>query len=233
MTASSPWIDGMIETRKSMVRPFTRSRKRPSWGTRFSAMSSSDMTLMPAEDRVVVALVEGLERRVEHAVDPVLGQHLAVLRLDVDVGGAPVDGAQDQRVHEPHDRALAGQRRVVDRRSVSSSRHELEAQRLARLLEQQLAAAVALQQRPRRAPARSHHGVDRPPEQELELVDPRLVVEPAEGEHEARRPRAARARSRSAPAARAGPRPQRAGRRGGSRAARVGRSSVRFTSAMR
>ncbi len=44
MTASSPWTDGMIETRKSMVRPLTRRRKRPSWGTRFSAMSSSDMT---------------------------------------------------------------------------------------------------------------------------------------------------------------------------------------------
>ena len=46
MTASSPWIEGMIETRKSIVRPFTLKRKRPSWGTRFSAMSSSDMTLM-------------------------------------------------------------------------------------------------------------------------------------------------------------------------------------------
>ena len=46
MTASSPWIDGMTETRKSMVRPLTRSRKRPSWGMRFSAMSSSDMTLI-------------------------------------------------------------------------------------------------------------------------------------------------------------------------------------------
>ena len=45
MTASSPWIEGMIETRKSIVRPRTRSRKRPSCGTRFSAMSSSDMTL--------------------------------------------------------------------------------------------------------------------------------------------------------------------------------------------
>ena len=45
MTASSPCIDGMIETRKSIVRPLTRRRKRPSWGTRFSAMSSSDITL--------------------------------------------------------------------------------------------------------------------------------------------------------------------------------------------
>jgi hypothetical protein len=45
MTTSSPWMDGITETRKSMVRPLRRSRKRPSWGTRFSAMSSSDMTL--------------------------------------------------------------------------------------------------------------------------------------------------------------------------------------------
>ena len=36
----------MIETRKSIVRPLTRILKRPSCGTRFSAMSSSDMTLM-------------------------------------------------------------------------------------------------------------------------------------------------------------------------------------------
>ncbi len=46
MTQSSPCTEGMIETRKSIVRPFRRSLKRPSWGTRFSAMSSSDMTLM-------------------------------------------------------------------------------------------------------------------------------------------------------------------------------------------
>ena len=46
MTASSPCTVGMIETRKSIVRPFSRSLKRPSWGTRFSAMSSSDITLM-------------------------------------------------------------------------------------------------------------------------------------------------------------------------------------------
>ena len=35
-----------IETRKSIVRPTRRSLKRPSWGMRFSAMSSSDITLM-------------------------------------------------------------------------------------------------------------------------------------------------------------------------------------------
>ena len=46
MTASSPCTDGMIETRKSTLRPLMRTRKRPSCGTRFSAMSSSAMTLM-------------------------------------------------------------------------------------------------------------------------------------------------------------------------------------------
>jgi hypothetical protein len=46
MTQSSPWTDGMIDTRKSTVRPLIRSLKRPSCGTRFSEMSSSDMTLM-------------------------------------------------------------------------------------------------------------------------------------------------------------------------------------------
>ena len=45
MTASSPWTLGMIETRKSIVLPGSRSLKRPSCGTRFSAMSSSAMTL--------------------------------------------------------------------------------------------------------------------------------------------------------------------------------------------
>jgi hypothetical protein len=46
MTASSPWTLGMIETRKSIVLPGMRSLNRPSCGTRFSAMSSSAMTLM-------------------------------------------------------------------------------------------------------------------------------------------------------------------------------------------
>ncbi len=46
MTASSPWTLGMIETRKSIVFPGIRSLKRPSCGTRFSAMSNSAMTLM-------------------------------------------------------------------------------------------------------------------------------------------------------------------------------------------
>ena len=45
-TASSPNRFGMIETRKSISRPSTTTWKRPSCGTRRSAMSSSDITLM-------------------------------------------------------------------------------------------------------------------------------------------------------------------------------------------
>ena len=44
MTASSPWTLGMIDTRKSIVFPGIRTLKRPSCGTRFSAMSSSAIT---------------------------------------------------------------------------------------------------------------------------------------------------------------------------------------------
>ena len=44
MTATSLCTLGMIETRKSMLLPPIRTLKRPSCGTRFSAMSSSAMT---------------------------------------------------------------------------------------------------------------------------------------------------------------------------------------------
>jgi hypothetical protein len=46
ITASPPCTVGMMETRKSMVRPENLTLKRPSCGTRFSAISSSDMTLI-------------------------------------------------------------------------------------------------------------------------------------------------------------------------------------------
>ena len=45
-TASSPKLDGMIETRMSISRPRALTLKRPSCGTRRSAMSSSATTLM-------------------------------------------------------------------------------------------------------------------------------------------------------------------------------------------
>ena len=44
MTASSPWMLGMIDTRRSISRPADSTRKLPSCGTRRSAMSSSAST---------------------------------------------------------------------------------------------------------------------------------------------------------------------------------------------
>ena len=46
MTASSPKLLGMMETRKSMDFPPMRTLKRPSWGMRRSEISSSLMTLI-------------------------------------------------------------------------------------------------------------------------------------------------------------------------------------------
>ncbi len=137
-----------------------------------------------ADDRLVVPLVERLQGGVEHAVDPVLDQHLAVLRLQVDVGGAAVDGPEDQRVHEAHDRAVRGERAQRDLRVRLVVRHELEAQRLAGLLEEDLAPAVPLQDL-RHPRGGGDHGVDRAAELELRLVHPREVVQPAEGQHDA------------------------------------------------
>ncbi len=45
-TTRSPCPEGMVETRTSTARPATRSEMRPSCGSRFSAISSLDMTLM-------------------------------------------------------------------------------------------------------------------------------------------------------------------------------------------
>ena len=82
----------------------------------------------------------------------------------------------------------AGQRREVHDLGVVLG-HELEPQRLARLLEQHLAAAVALQHLGHPAPGR-HHGVDGAAQVELGLVHLEQVLEPAERQHQprARRP---------------------------------------------
>ena len=43
MTAPSPWTLGSVTTRRSTWRLSIVSPTRPSWGSRFSAMSRSDM----------------------------------------------------------------------------------------------------------------------------------------------------------------------------------------------
>src|SRR6266581_2806092 len=53
----------------------------------------------------VMAPVERLHRRVEHAVDAVLDRDSALVGLDVDVARALGEGVQEQRVDQPHHRA--------------------------------------------------------------------------------------------------------------------------------
>ncbi len=158
-------------------------RRSDSAKPRTSSRRLRKASLSAADDRVVVALVERLDGGVEDAVDAVLDEHLAVLGLDVDVGRAAVDRAEDQRIHEAHDRALRGQHaRVGDVGLVVG--HELQAQRLAGLLEHQLAAAVALQRLLDALPRRDHR-FHRAPEQELDLVHLERVLEAGERQHEA------------------------------------------------
>jgi hypothetical protein len=100
----------------------------------------------------------------------------------VDVRGAAVDRPQHERVHQAHDWALRGQHpRLGDLALVVG--HQLQPQRLARLLEEQLAPAVTLQ-RLLHALVRRDHRFHGPAEQELDLVHLQRVVEVAESEHE-------------------------------------------------
>ena len=52
----------------------------------------------------------------EHAVDAVADPHLVVLGLEVDVGGAALDGLRDDPVHELDDRRVLAAGAEVDRR---------------------------------------------------------------------------------------------------------------------
>ena len=106
MTASSPWTDGMIETRKSIERPPSRTRKRPSWGTRFSAIIQLRHHLDAADDRRVVLFCDRLHGLLENAVDAVLDDHFLVPCLDVNVRGASVERVEDRGVQEADDRGL-------------------------------------------------------------------------------------------------------------------------------
>ena len=175
MTASSPCALGMIDTRKSMVLPRTRSRKRPSCGTRFSAMSSSAITLM----REMIALCEALgdrpAGRLQHAVDAVLDHHRVVLRLDVDVAGTTLDGGEDHRVDQPDDRAVvAGQPLDGDVLAGVLVLEDLDLELLGGFVEDALRVLALLEDRLDRRAGADHHP-HRRAEQHRQLVDHRQV----------------------------------------------------------
>ena len=118
-TASSPNTLGMIDTRKSIGRPSIAILKRPSCGTRRSAMSSSDMTLM--REMTCSRDLDAGDRRDlhQHAVDAVADHEPGAHGLEVNVAGAGPQRVVHGRVHELDDRArvLADrrQRQVLER----------------------------------------------------------------------------------------------------------------------
>ena len=105
ITASSPCTLGMIETRKSIVLPGSRSLKRPSCGTRFSAMSSSAITLMREMIALWCCLAIGCMAGCSTPSMRYSMMHRVFARLDVDVARPPLDGGVDRRVDQPDDRA--------------------------------------------------------------------------------------------------------------------------------
>ena len=124
MTIFSPKSVGSTETRKSrsLIRPeiLVLILMRPSCGSRFSAMSSFAMILM----RLVIASLQ-LQRRVHHlvedAVDAVADPVLLLVGLDVDVGGAALDGVGEDDVDQLDDRRLSDSSSSAARSSSSSS----------------------------------------------------------------------------------------------------------------
>ena len=91
MTMPSPSTRGMVTTRVSIACPSTVSDTRPSCGTRFSAMSRSAMIF--TREIVPAIMRRGIwVRLAQHAVHAEAHAHLAALGLEVDVGGALLDG---------------------------------------------------------------------------------------------------------------------------------------------
>ena len=93
------------------------------------------------DDRGVMALVDRIERLVEHAVDAVLDDDFVVAGLDVNVRGPALDGVEDDRVDELDDRRRLLLRDRVDRQrlfAVFVLADELHAEAFRRFVEHAL-----------------------------------------------------------------------------------------------
>src|SRR3954462_4675221 len=114
MTTFSPKSVGHTETRKSISRPLPNfSLILPSCGRRRSAMSSSALILRRLV-KAAFSFMRGLHRLEEHAVHAVADAEVLLVRLDVDVGGALLDGVGEDQVHELDDRSVGGRLLQVD-----------------------------------------------------------------------------------------------------------------------
>ena len=128
------------------------------------------------QDRAVKPLGDRPHRRLQHAVDAVLHVHRIVLRLDVDVAGAPLDRGVDGRVDQPDDRAAVA-RQPLDGQVVFAGLvllEDLDLEFFGRLVEHALRALALLQHALDRR-ARADHHAHRRAENHRQLVDHRQV----------------------------------------------------------
>ena len=121
MTTFSPYCAGSVATRRSIGLSPTWVETRPSCGMRRSAMSRSERILM-REVTAGIAETRHDRRLLEHAVDAVADPHLLLLRLEVDVGGAALDGLGDHALDELDDRRVLAGGAEVDRLAASGRR---------------------------------------------------------------------------------------------------------------
>ena len=140
MTASSPWTLGMIETRKSIVLPGMPQLEAAV--LRHALLGDVELRhdLDARNDRAMEPLVDRPHRRLQHAIDPVLHVHGVVLRFDVDVAGAALDGAIDCGVYQANHRARIGGE-LLDRERLIASLvfpQDLELKALGRIFEHPL-----------------------------------------------------------------------------------------------
>ena len=168
-----------------MVLPGTRSRKRPSCGHALLGDVELGHHLDARQDRTVKALGNRPHRRLQHAIDAVLHVHRIVLRLDVNVAGAALDGGEDGRVDQPDDRAAVA-RQPFDGEIVVCKVivfEDLDLKFLGRFVEHALG-ALALLQHALDGRTCPHHHADLRAEDDAELVDHRQVGRVRHDNHE-------------------------------------------------
>ncbi len=119
ITIFSPKTVGSVASRRSSVRLFTRSERRPSCGTRFSAMFRSPITFRRLM-RPPWMLFGRVHDLVQDAVHAEPDAHILLGRLDVDVRRSVRGRLRHDRLHELDDRRVLD-RRLDSERSASSS----------------------------------------------------------------------------------------------------------------
>src|SRR5467141_1722569 len=112
ITTRSPYTVGVVERRMSMSRPASFTRMRPSCGSRFSAILRPPMIFT----REMMEFWKRLGGRITSCSTPSPEPHADVLllRLDVDVAGPLLGGAEEERVDQADDgRLVAGVEQVL------------------------------------------------------------------------------------------------------------------------